>query len=34
VYLVIITITLIAWIADLVWSRLGWLLFPYQRTSR
>jgi NitT/TauT family transport system permease protein len=33
VYLVIVIITLIAWIADLLWERLGILLFPYRRSS-
>ncbi len=32
VYLVIVIITLIAWIADLLWTRLGALLFPYRRS--
>jgi NitT/TauT family transport system permease protein len=32
VYLVIVIITLIAWIADLLWERLGALLFPYRRS--
>jgi NitT/TauT family transport system permease protein len=32
VYLVIVIITLIAWIADLLWERLGILLFPYRRS--
>ena len=31
IYLTIILIALIAWIADLLWDRLGRLLFPYQR---
>lgn len=31
IYLVILTITLIAWIADMVWNYLGYLLFPYKR---
>jgi NitT/TauT family transport system permease protein len=30
VYLVIVIITLIAWVADLIWARLGKLLFPYR----
>jgi ABC-type nitrate/sulfonate/bicarbonate transport system permease component len=30
-YLVILVITLIAWIADLAWERFGRLLFPYRR---
>ncbi len=33
VYLVIVIITIIAWIADLLWVRLGALLFPYRRSS-
>ncbi len=32
VYLVIVIITLIAWIADLLWTRLGLLFFPYRRS--
>jgi NitT/TauT family transport system permease protein len=32
VYLVIVIITLIAWIADLLWERLGALMFPYRRS--
>ncbi len=32
VYLVIVIITLIAWIADLLWTRVGFLLFPYRRS--
>ena len=32
VYLVIVIITLIAWIADLLWTRLGVLMFPYRRS--
>jgi ABC-type nitrate/sulfonate/bicarbonate transport system permease component len=32
IYLVILTITLIAWIADLAWERLGRVLFPYHRS--
>ena len=31
-YLVILVITLIAWIADLAWERMGRVLFPYRRT--
>lgn len=31
VYLVIVLITVIAWIADILWKQLGWLLFPYRR---
>jgi ABC-type nitrate/sulfonate/bicarbonate transport system permease component len=33
VYLVIVIITLIAWVADLVWTRLGRALFPYRRSN-
>jgi hypothetical protein len=29
---VILAITLIAWIADLAWERLGRALFPYRRS--
>ena len=32
IYLVIMTITLIAWVSDLVLDRLGGLLFPYRRS--
>jgi NitT/TauT family transport system permease protein len=32
VYLVIVIITIIAWTADLLWSRLGSVLFPYRRS--
>src|SRR5881397_2747350 len=32
VYLVIVVITLIAWVADLGWERAGRLLFPYRRS--
>jgi ABC-type nitrate/sulfonate/bicarbonate transport system permease component len=32
VYLVIVIITLIAWAADLIWTRLGNVLFPYRRS--
>jgi ABC-type nitrate/sulfonate/bicarbonate transport system permease component len=32
VYLVILIITLIAWIADLVWQHLADALFPYRRS--
>lgn len=32
VYLVIVIITLIAWVADLLWVRAGALLFPYRRS--
>ncbi len=31
IYLVILVITLIAWVADLGWQRLGRVLFPYRR---
>jgi len=31
IYLAIVVITLIAWAADLLWGRLGYLLFRYQR---
>ncbi len=34
VYLVIVVITLIAWGADLVWERLGGILFPYRKDAR
>ena len=30
VYLVIIIITIIAWLADLLWERLAAVLFPYR----
>lgn len=30
IYLVIVVITLIAWVADLAWDRLGQWLFPYR----
>jgi NitT/TauT family transport system permease protein len=33
VYLVIVIITVIAWIADLLWERIGALLFPYRRSG-
>jgi NitT/TauT family transport system permease protein len=33
IYLVIVVITLIAWAADLVWERLGRILFPYRHSS-
>jgi len=33
VYLVIVIITLIAWVADIIWARLGTLLFPYRRSN-
>jgi ABC-type nitrate/sulfonate/bicarbonate transport system permease component len=33
IYLVIVVITLIAWAADLVWERVGRILFPYRRSS-
>jgi NitT/TauT family transport system permease protein len=32
VYLVIVIITVIAWVADLIWTRLGMLIFPYRRS--
>ncbi|MBP1623342.1 MAG: cmpB [Acidobacteria bacterium] len=32
VYLVIVIITVIAWVADLIWARLGTLIFPYRRS--
>ncbi len=32
VYLVIVIITVIAWVADLLWARLGTLFFPYRRS--
>jgi NitT/TauT family transport system permease protein len=32
VYLVIVIITVIAWVADLIWSRIGILIFPYRRS--
>jgi ABC-type nitrate/sulfonate/bicarbonate transport system permease component len=32
VYLVIVIITLIAWIADVIWKQLADLLFPYRRS--
>jgi NitT/TauT family transport system permease protein len=32
VYLVIVIITIIAWIADLLWGRIGAILFPYRRS--
>ena len=32
VYLVIVIITLTAWIADLLWARLGASIFPYRRS--
>src|SRR5215510_1067242 len=31
IYLVILVITLIAWVADLGWVKLGYVLFPYRR---
>lgn len=33
VYLVILAITVIAWISDLLWAWLGRLLFPYRRPT-
>jgi len=32
IYLVILIITVIAWVADLIWARLGTLIFPYRRS--
>jgi NitT/TauT family transport system permease protein len=32
VYLIIVIITLIAWVADLLWARIGTWLFPYRRS--
>ncbi len=32
IYLVILVIAMIAWVADLIWSYLGNLLFPYKRS--
>jgi NitT/TauT family transport system permease protein len=32
IYLVIVIITIIAWVADLLWARIGMLLFPYRRS--
>jgi ABC-type nitrate/sulfonate/bicarbonate transport system permease component len=32
VYLVIVIITVIAWIADLIWARVGNIIFPYRRS--
>ena len=34
IYLVIVVITLIAWAADLIWERLGRVLFPYRRSHK
>ena len=34
IYLVIIVITIIAWVADLVWDYAGRWLFPYRSTQR
>jgi len=34
IYLVIVVITLIAWVSDLVWTMLGRWLFPYYERSR
>lgn len=34
IYLVILMITLVAWIADLGWTLLGRILFPYKRGER
>lgn len=33
IYLVIVLITLIAWVSDLIWDRLGQFLFPYRRKT-
>ena len=33
IYLTILVITLIAWCSDLLWDRLGRLLFPYRRRA-
>jgi NitT/TauT family transport system permease protein len=33
IYLVVVLITLIAWCSDLLWDRLGRLLFPYRRRA-
>ena len=33
VYLVIVIITVIAWVADLLWERFGAALFPYRRRN-
>lgn len=33
IYLVILTITLIAWMADLLWAYAGHLMFPYRRSK-
>jgi ABC-type nitrate/sulfonate/bicarbonate transport system permease component len=32
VYLVIVVITMIAWVADLVWNYLANVFFPYRRS--
>lgn len=32
VYLVIVVITLIAWVSDILWQQLGHLMFPYRRS--
>ncbi len=32
IYLVIVIITMIAWIADLVWKYLADVFFPYRRS--
>jgi ABC-type nitrate/sulfonate/bicarbonate transport system permease component len=34
IYLVIIIITVIAWLVDLGWDRLGRVLFPWRRAER
>lgn len=34
IYLVILIITLIAWVADLAWDRIGRWLFPYKQVER
>lgn len=34
IYLVIVVITVVAWIADLAWTRLGYVLFPYRVRRR
>ncbi len=31
IYLVIVVITIVAWVFDLVWERIGQVLFPYKR---
>jgi hypothetical protein len=32
VYLVIVIITVIAWVSDILWQQLGQLMFPYKRS--